>query len=690
MHHPSVSPDLTAILQLSELQPWVSTVHHYPLPAHWRPYLPDVVGPAGWSIVDGLLQELPIWSLPALQRSVSRRLAAHLQASPAGPEPPLYNDVAGMVNGYLDAIQGACNAADYVLRLPAPSQHTARFNLDAWWEYHIHHCAQCRGLGPLDAVRHSLDTSVSCYIKHILVWLGGGWVPPFASWPHPVTMTNYPSIAWAAQAVDAECTEMLASQVLVPEDPVDPAVIIHPLSVVVKLSDLRDRTIKLTALSAPPPCAMTPENVDLINQHVQRVMDLDPARAREVKLKPIKARVCTDMSATKLNEHTRAWKFSYCSVLDATRKIKPGSWLCKIDLKRQFHQLPFLRAYRKYFGIHYQGLRLVFARAQFGYTLFPALSNTIMAEVSAILTAHGIPNCILTDDILLIADSEAECRSFMATALQILEELGWLPNLDKLEGPSQHLEFLGILIDTVQQRLSIDASKLESIIMALDSLLAEPRAVLARDLESMIGRLGWVASVMISGRPYLQFLWPCLPAHRRHGQRVRLTDLARRDLRWWRRRLQQAIDDPDHTSIWAPFWNDPPSRLRIFTDASGHLGFGAVLSRSAAYEVLQGRWHRPLTGHRTSAWAELVPILFALQRVGSQMAGQVLIITTDSSSNVFALNKGSTQEYHAAKLLRRIFELAEQHRLYLIGDWIRRLYNDVCDALSKFSVPNTI
>jgi hypothetical protein len=129
-----------------------------------------------------------------------------------------------------------------------------------------------------------------------------------------------------------------------------------------------------------------------------------------------------------------------------------------------------------------------------------------------------------------------------------------------------------------------------------------------------------------------------------------------------------------------PFWTtQPPLHCSIFSDASGDIGYGLVVNNT----VYQGLWSDTVKP-ASSGYKELVPILLALSLLGPEADGRIVIVSTDNIGNVFSINKGSSLSVESHRLLTRIFDLAAERRIYLIGDWVPRDYNTFCDALSKY------
>ena len=130
-------------------------------------------------------------------------------------------------------------------------------------------------------------------------------------------------------------------------------------------------------------------------------------------------------------------------------------------------------------------------------------------------------------------------------------------------------------------------------------------------------------------------------------------------------------------------WGSRP-RVRIYCDASGGNGFGGT----ALDVVIAGTWRQDVAGQDvvggpSIAWKELLAIYLLLQELGPRLEpGTVVIATTDNESNAFALNNG-TACVETLPLLTIILELAFLYKVRLLGDWIPRDLNLVCDLLSR-------
>ncbi len=123
--------------------------------------------------------------------------------------------------------------------------------------------------------------------------------------------------------------------------------------------------------------------------------------------------------------------------------------------------------------------------------------------------------------------------------------------------------------------------------------------------------------------------------------------------------------------------------LRIFSDAAGDIGFGAI----AAGTVLVGTWQSAeAVQSKSSGWKELIPIRLMLEHISPQLGpGTLAVITTDNMGNAFCINSGKADSPELFEQLFAIIELAARFRLRLAGDWVPREHNQLSDLLSRLS-----
>ena len=143
---------------------------------------------------------------------------------------------------------------------------------------------------------------------------------------------------------------------------------------------------------------------------------------------------------------------------------------------------------------------------------------------------------------------------------------------------------------------------------------------------------------------------------------------------------------PGASTLWVPFWVDqPPIFCSTFSDAAGDVGYSLVLQD----KVYQGLFSDDAV-RRSSRYKELLPLLLAIQQLGPEAQGRVVIMTTDNVGNVFAINKGTCHSEASYDLLFRILEIAAEKQIYLVADWVPRELNEFADAVSRYPIAHSL
>lgn len=664
-----------------------------PLPASLKYLLP---GEKEWSIIERELSQGKPVSLSALRRHVNRVLHQETagEAARQRPQPHRWNDAEGYVTSYRAIIDSPDCPVPYSRVISMSSMHHP-FPLPAWWAEHAPGCEVCSRHeaacgGPIQAL---LDNHLNpCWFADILAWLSGQWRTPLLAIPGPASRPNHPSLMWSPLAMRPEVERMLNWGVLNRRPPT----LINPCMSVVKASDVAEQCRVAAALGRPCPSSL-PQDVEAINHHILELLGEGLTGVEEVGvLKPIKIRFCVNLSEL-LNPLTFKWPFSYASVSDLLVLLMGEGWfLAKLDLERFFNQLALHHDDQPLVGVLLppellpdellpecgpEGMAFSSGYAQFGGQDYPALASGVMATASDILTKKGVPNVFLIDDLATAGRTREECQKNLDTAVSLFRRLGLKLQPTKIVAPSQLMEFLGIMIDTVRRILSLSPAKLEAYDINLGLILEadELGELMVRMLESQLGKLSWVCEVLVAGRARLSRIRACIPGggHYRPSPhtKVSLSPEAKEDLLWWREQLRTCAAQPRSV----PFWTDkPPVFCNIFSDASGEIGFGLVVGD----QVFQGLWQEDVVG-QSSCFKELVPILLAIEILPQEANGHIVVFNTDNLSNVYAINKGSCKSPDLYAILFTITELAAERQLYLIANWIPREKIEFCDGISR-------
>lgn len=123
---------------------------------------------------------------------------------------------------------------------------------------------------------------------------------------------------------------------------------------------------------------------------------------------------------------------------------------------------------------------------------------------------------VYLDNFLIISKCKCICAEALRILIQLLRKLGFMIHLGKVVDPTTCITFLGIELDSMAMTLCLPEMKLLLLRQELQSSLSRNQFT-KRKLQSLAGRLSWVASVMKGGRdfspPYIQHYSYALVKH---------------------------------------------------------------------------------------------------------------------------------------------------------------------------------
>ena len=196
----------------------------------------------------------------------------------------------------------------------------------------------------------------------------------------------------------------------------------------------------------------------------------------------------------------------YTSIWEAAkliRRLGAGTQLAKLDLQNAYRMVPVHSNDHPLLGISWDKEFILTQHSPFGLRSAPKIFSTVSDALAWILQARGVRYQLhyLDNFLLFGSPRSAECEAALQCTLQTCQELGVPVAAHKTEGPSHQLTFLGIQINTVKMELSLPPEKLARI-MATVSEWRGRRVATKKQLQSLVGVLSHVASVVLPGRTF--------------------------------------------------------------------------------------------------------------------------------------------------------------------------------------------
>ena len=401
-----------------------------------------------------------------------------------------------------------------------------------------------------------------------------------------------------------------------------------------------------------------------------------------VAMKP-KPRACQDYSLGT-NRTARSKPFELPTVWDAAKVVGPDSHFCAYDLRDGFWSTPVRESSRNRLVMRHPatGRLIRCARFPFGYALSPhifcGLTEAIGQLLRKRLAGRGVHVYVYVDDVLLVGENESAAREGGMEFERLLEELGveWAPH--KQRGPCKCINFLGMMLCNLpgQQVVALTESRQRRLREMINSWLEKrPSGARAtadaapKELASLLGHLVFASQCVPGGRTYMQAMLSsfrgCEVDWRRGAvrfargsewRRVPLSEGFWRDLDWWAAHLERRNCVPMKR-------RHNGDAMLAGTDASDW-GTGQLIWLDGQREEVSLKF--TLAEKRRSInWRELLGIYRVVQTWGHRLKGSTLLIETDNTAAHGASRKGASGSEDMQELIRRMYELAEEHDINL-------------------------
>ena len=341
----------------------------------------------------------------------------------------------------------------------------------------------------------------------------------------------------------------------------------------------------------------------------------------------------------------------------------------KVDLSQYFRQLPLDPGDYSLIGYIIEGEIYFDKVLPMGMRSAPYIAQRV---TNAIAYIHRQLQYYV-DDFVGAETRQRVWQAYKALTT-LLRDLRVDTSADKLVPPTTRLEFLGITFDSTTQTMEISEQKMTDITRELDTWMYRTTAN-RREVESLIGKLQFLAKCIRAGRVFLSRLINWIRGMRQHGT-YPIPPEARKDIAWWNRCAQQYNGI---SLIW--LIKEPHTDTIITTDAclTGYRGTGQG-------EYFRGRFPQELIG-RNIAYLEILAVMVALKIWGPRLRGKYFWIHVDNEAVASVLNTGASRDSTLQDTLREIALIAAKYQFVIKAKHISGVSNRVPDWLSRWDEP---
>jgi hypothetical protein len=364
------------------------------------------------------------------------------------------------------------------------------------------------------------------------------------------------------------------------------------------------------------------------------------------------------------------------------RNMGPGTILNKTDIKDAFKLIPIHPSLWHLHGVKVDTDMYFFTRLVFGSRSSPKIFDTLAKAITWILenVFNISPVLHLLDDFLVLSPPGTDGGQVKSIMLHVFAILGIPLSPQKTVGPSECLEYLGIILDTNAMQARLPPDKLCRIRHMLDKFLHLTKCK-KRDLLSLLGHLNYASSVIPPGRSFISRLIQASKTVSKLHYFVYLNSEAKQDIQMWKVLLQNW----NGISMFIDPLCTPAPDMELYTDASAK-GFSGYF---------HGKWFAApwpdsvdiQPGEALSmSFCELYPIVTSAILWGHAWAGKRILFHCDNMGTVWAINKGRSKSPHIMNLMRRLVLVAAHHSFSYSSEHVPGVYNLIADSLSRFQM----
>ena len=388
-------------------------------------------------------------------------------------------------------------------------------------------------------------------------------------------------------------------------------------------------------------------------------------------------------------------EYSYPKVEDYRMMVLKegrGCYMWKRDLARFFLQLPMDPVDFNKVGIVWRGLLFFFIALAFGLRHSGLSGQRVTDAVTWILRGLGLntdeekPYNVenYVDDMGGVEATLERAKAAYEALGLLLTDLGLVESLEKAEAPTTTITYLGVEFDSNAMEMRVPAEKLEEIKSEIRRWLRR-KTISKKELQSLLGKLFWVAKVVKHSRVFLGRMLEQLRAMSRmqDNRKVKLSDDTRKDILWWCNFLEHyngieiiTVEDPIRLSYHQLL--DTPHDI-CAGDATP-VGGGAW----HGYEYWCGPLPEALLSNTVPIHVkEFWTLIVSAKLWGGSWTGRPVVLYCDNDAVCEVIWKKKPKDSMMLSLLREFLYVVVTRKFYPVVRKISSADNHLADHISR-------
>ena len=378
----------------------------------------------------------------------------------------------------------------------------------------------------------------------------------------------------------------------------------------------------------------------------------------------------------RLNDSVSYHHFKMDTLETAIKLIRPSCYMTSFDLKDAYYSIPVALEHQKFLKFIWRDQLYAFSCLPMGLSSSPRIFTKVMKPVFAYLRSQFGHTCLgYIDDSFYLEDSYTECELATLRAVQLIISLGFKVHPEKsVIIPTQTLEFLGFVLDSIRMIVTLTSKKVDKILQLYEKFSHPNKQFSIREVASFLGTL-------VSSFPGVQFG----PLHYRQievdkernlklnqGNFDALMSLSSDSLGevcWWFSNIQSASKKI----------HQPSPDVVIYTDAS-KTGWGAQIEQGIN---TCGIWSKSESTRHIN-YLELLAVDLALSSLFNNRSDIHIRVMSDNTTAVSYINAmGGCKSLECNALTQKVWNWAIVRNIWLSAAHIPGSSNVDADQLSR-------
>ncbi len=256
-----------------------------------------------------------------------------------------------------------------------------------------------------------------------------------------------------------------------------------------------------------------------------------------------------------INAHLEAPHFSIHGCKDAAIVVRNNEWLCALDLKRGYQQVPMAKEARRYLGARVGDETVVSAVLPFGLSLSPYIFTHFTNWVAGMIRRKtNLDVAVYIDDFLIGAPTKEALERGLEIIKKLFGELGVILSTKKPIKMAEEVEFLGFLWSGKNKTIGLTEERRREYPRVVKNLPRTEHPI--KRWRTAIGKLIFLREAI---GPTLRHVRSIIRLMKGKGEttRIRATGEAEKDLIWWREVLKETNEmSLEHREISASIATD--------------------------------------------------------------------------------------------------------------------------------------